>query len=414
MTQSPTIFLHTNPSGAKVWKVDVPVGIKPNGKPRFVRRTASTKREAHAEGLRLQLEAAQGALAPEGKERFRSFALRWLEETKAPAVRQATVEDYRYKLEQYIFPVFGGRKVNEITSHNITGWLKDLQGSGKSNYTINGVRQVLGAVLKSALAFGLISKNPLQNVPRYRQSRHNTVYVCDPWTLSEAQEALKALRHTSVELFGVLLIYLGLRKSEVIGLKWCDFDFEKSTLTVHRSVREIGIFQEDGTRKTGVAEEEPKTSASQRTLPLSKSVLEAVMRHRADPKRQRFMDAQSWVFSTQSGTVQRPGSLRRTFNRVLESNGVRRIRIHDIRHTTIVFALEAGTPIESVSQAAGHTRIDTTKSIYAPHVQKLSDRFAHDVANFITDDFAEQELRELIDQTAHAHPPNPSGGRGES
>ncbi len=126
------------------------------------------------------------------------------------------------------------------------------------------------------------------------------------------------------------------------------------------------------------------------------------------------MDAQSWVFSTQSGTVQRPGSLRRTFNRVLESNGVRRIRIHDIRHTTIVFALEAGTPIESVSQAAGHTRIDTTKSIYAPHVQKLSDRFAHDVANFITDDFAEQELRELIDQTAHAHPPNPSGGRGES
>ena len=84
MTRSPTIFTYTNPSGVVVWKADVQVGVKPNGKPRFTRLTASTKKEATRLAIDAQIRAHHGALAPEGKERLGSFAPRWLSDTKAP------------------------------------------------------------------------------------------------------------------------------------------------------------------------------------------------------------------------------------------------------------------------------------------------------------------------------------------
>ena len=406
MTRSPTIFTYTNPSGVVVWKADVQVGVKPNGKPRFTRLTASTKKEATRLASDAQIRAHHGALAPEGKERLGSFAPRWLSDTKAPEVRLATAEDYRYKLEHYILPTFGDRPLVAISTADVTAWLKQLHDSGKSNYTISGVKQVLGAVMKAAVTYGFISRNPVANAPAYRKSRRTTVNVREPWTRDEAQQVLTAIRGESIELFATLLIYLALRKSEALGLKWADLDFTTSTVTIKRSIREITVTQADGTRKTTTVEGDPKTNSSRRTLVLTQPVLEVLMRHRNRIENPRRLEPDAWVFSSPSGNVQRPGNLARSFNRLLEKNQLRRIRIHDIRHTALLLAIETGIPIEAVSQGAGHSRLDTTKSIYAPYSQTLADTFSQDLSRSLSGDRIDSRLRELLaGETVKIPPP---------
>ena len=411
MTRAPTVFAHTNPSGKVVWKVDVQVGANPNGRPRFTRFTAATKREAHQLGQHAQLQAMQGALAPEGRERFSSFALRWLYDNKAPQVRQPTIDDYRYKLEQYILPVFGPRPLADISTQDVTTWLKQLHREGKANYTINGIRQVINAVMKAAVAYGHILKNPVTNAPSYRKSRRDMVNVKEPWTRDEAQRVLAGARGTPVELFAVLLIYFGLRKSEALGLKCSDFDFEQGLFTINRSIRESSTFQSDGSRKTVVLEGDPKTPSSRRSLALSPAVIEAVMRHRARITQPDLLETNQWVFTTAQGTVQRPGTLARMLHKVLDVHHIRRIRIHDIRHTALVMAIENGTPIEAVSQGAGHSRLDTTKSIYAPYSQTLANRFSQAVANCLSVEPIDDQLHRLLNEEAHL-PPGTTRGWG--
>jgi len=399
----------SNPSGKRVWKVDVQVGVKPNGRPRFVRRTAPTKSAALRLGQQIMADAANGALAPQGRELFHSFALRWLYDTKAPQVREATTHDYRYKLETYILPTFGKRPIAQINTNDVTGWLKELHCSGKSNFTINGVRQVLNAVMRAALSNGYIVRNPVTNTPVYRRTRRDMVNVKEPWSLSEAQQVLAAVRNSPVELFTVLLVYFGLRKSEALGLKWSDFDFDSGTFTINRSIREVQTFRPDGSRRTVVVEGDTKTLSSRRTLVLSPRVVEAILRHRDNIDHPVLRDGAAWVFSTKHGTVQRPGTVQRMLHRVLEAHNIRRIRIHDIRHTAVVLAIESGTPIEAVSQGAGHTRLDTTKSIYAPYSQTLANTFSNNVANYLSVNPIDDQLQELLTQGAIL-PPAANGG----
>ena len=91
---------------------------------------------------------------------------------------------------------------------------------------------------------------------------------------------------------------------------------------------------------------------------------------------------------------------------MLEKNQLRRIRIHDIRHTALLLAIETGIPIEAVSQGAGHSRLDTTKSIYAPYSQTLADTFSQDLSRSLSGDRIDSRLRELLaGETVKIPPP---------
>lgn len=394
--RAPTAFQVRNPSGTRVWKADVQTGIKPNGKPRMKRVTAPTKKEVLEKASEVSLRARNGELAPQGQELFKTFATRWLNQIKAPQVRTLTTEDYRYKLDHWILPVFGHQRLEAITSAQISQWLQELSRSGASNATINGVRRVLGAVMRSAVSDGVISKNPVANTPVYRRDRRHTVNVQEPWTLEEARAALAAVKNTPSELFGTLLLYFGLRKSEVIGLKWSDFDFEAPTFTIRRSIREAPITDREGLRRHKLVEDDPKTASSRRTLKISRPVGDALMRHREVQQASGYFDPRGWVFTSSSGGLQSPSSAQRRLQRILAKHGIRHIRIHDIRHTSIILALGEGTPIEAVSQGAGHSRLDTTKSIYAPYVQSLADRYSDDLSRTLNPNTVEDELEGLL------------------
>ena len=401
-------FKFANPSGEEVWKARVHTGQHPNGEPRFTQVTAKSKKDVTDLAQKREIEARQGALAPEGKEHFESFALRWLEQTKGPTVRESTAADYRYKLDRYIFPVFGKRPLKEIKSRDITAFLKDLKNKGMANYSISAIRQVLNAVMKEATVHDYISKNPVANTPIYKKTRRDTVLVKEPWTKSEALQVLQAIQVKPVELFGRLALYLGLRKSEILGLQWADFDLENARLTINRSMREVSIYQPDGSRRTEMVEQDPKTETSRRTLVLTEPILESLLRHKDQIADKGLVKPNSWVFTTRFGTPQRPATIAAQLNKVLDSHNIRRIRIHDMRHTAVVLGLESGMPIEAISQGAGHSRLDTTKSIYAPYCQTLADTFSNGLSNYLTGDAMEHQLRQLLEEETSL----PAAGKG--
>lgn len=385
--QEGTVFPYQNRSGKTVWKVEVTVGHYPDGRRRRVRKTAETKTEALRLKNQLLHEAHQGELALAGNERFGEFATWWFETIKKDQVRPATYADYKERYLRWIAPVFGHRRLADISSRDIANWMADLDKRGYAPKTINGSRQILRMTLQAAVDHDRIRKNPSLAVPA-KKTVGTYRYVQQPWTKEEASNALLALQGTELQLPIVLAMVLGLRRGEILGLKWSDFSFESGTIAIQRARREYRDIAFDGKTRSLVETTETKTSSSNRTLRLGALVQSAVMSHRELQQTKSFYDEDGWVFATRTGNPISPTRLSKLFHHFQRDHGLRRIRFHDLRHSAASISLAAGTRLEAVSQVLGHSRIDITKAIYAPQVEALGDEYVLNIDSFLLSDLS--------------------------
>jgi integrase len=381
--------VETRANGRKVWRVEVALETLPNGRVRKTRRTASSRAEALK--LRRDLNALKlrGGLTPLSQEVFGAFALGWVRAVKAPAVKEATAADYEYRVRKYLIPYLGQKRIVEIGAPEIQAWSSRLQQQGLGSKTINGARRVLFGIFKHAQRQGLIVTNPVGAVESVRRNEDEITQVRECWTLGEAQEALKAAKDfPEIDLFLHLAIYCGLRHGEILGLAWSSIDTEKGAVTVSATLRDFVEITPDGSSHRASKLTSPKTKASFRTIPVGSEVLEAIKRHKKWQAKRQVAAGQGWtesgfVFTSGIGTPIAQTNNLKTFKRFIRSKGLRYIRIHDIRHTTAVLALEAGASLEWVSQAFGHRSLEITKTVYAPYVQALNDRFAFSLTTYL-------------------------------
>jgi integrase len=174
-----------------------------------------------------------------------------------------------------------------------------------------------------------------------------------------------------------------MRKGEILALRWSDINFDNGTLRVQRSRGERRVIGNSGEIFIELCEGPPKTLASVRTLPMG-DVLSRVLRELRDTQ---FCSSEvlldKHVVIGANGAPLSPSYLTRRFNRKLKESGLRRIRIHDLRHTVAYLALESGVALEEISQGFGHNGVEVTKRTYAPAVQALSDRFANQLSQIL-------------------------------
>jgi integrase len=166
-------------------------------------------------------------------------------------------------------------------------------------------------------------------------------------------------------------------------------DLENSTLAVHTSLRSFVQFSAQSSPVRVVRLTSPKTAGSVRSFTIGGDLAAAFRRHQEWQQLRGLAVSEGWasatlVFATRHGTPTSLTNNTRTFKRFLARNGFRSIRVHDLRHTAAVLALEAGASLEWVSQAFGHTSMEITKSVYAPYVQKLNDRFTETLGAYLT------------------------------
>lgn len=369
-----SIFKSVAPNGKTRWKVEVTIGHNQDGTRRRTRRTATSY--AHALKLRRQLVTDRDdyTLSFENPT-LDSFALWWIREVRAKRVKGATAADYEHRYRKTISPYLGNRRVSDIRAHDVTAWMTAL-GDDYSTSSINGSLRVLKMVLGGAVDHDHCRANAASSISPIRRPERPRDGLEGPWDASEARRAVEAAKRHGFGVAIVLGVVLGMRRGEILALRWGDVGFNQQGIRVHRSLRESVRYQADGRGLMVTEEGGPKTPASRRIIPLSEEITQFLFDRMSLSPGAPFDTDHRYVLSVGDGcSPMTTGRFRRGFASFVKYADLRPVRFHDLRHTAATVALENGVRIESVSQALGHSRIDTTKAIYAPFVNGLNSEF---------------------------------------
>lgn len=371
-----SVYEHVSVSGRKTWKVEVEVGKKPDGSRRRIRRTARSLKEAHELRRELLRLADEQRVGMNPSQLFGPYAEWWVREIKSVKVRTATASDYEHRLRKHIQPVFSHRKLGEITARDVTAWMNNLSRGGYSSATVNGALQVLKAIFRFAHQEGLIAFSPVSSVPRLARRVDAPTQVREPLNADEARRLLSVCTDEPTGIGIVASLLLGLRRSEVLGLKWSDIDLERGIVRVQRGVREVSVYDAGGGGTSRIEVNEPKTASSRRQLSIPDGLLWRLKSRRIELEMFGNYEESHWVVSANGQAPMRPRPLSEALGRALRAADVRKIRFHDLRHSAATLSLAAGARIEAVSQILGHSGIEITKKTYAPYVAALSAEFS--------------------------------------
>ncbi|NLG85545.1 MAG: tyrosine-type recombinase/integrase [Firmicutes bacterium] len=245
-----------------------------------------------------------------------------------------------------------------------------------SSRTIRLMHAVLHNALDQAVKNGLISRNVAEFVSLPRQEKKE-IRVLSP----EDQERLLAVldRHRLGTAF-LLILATGLRRSEVLALRWSDLDLSAGTMPSSRGLVEIRDRTQEKGKRLKLAFQEVKTAAGRRTIPLPKMAITALEKHRArqDEEKaflgERYQD-QGLVFATETGRPIHPRNFAYVLERLLVEAGIPRVGLHALRHSFATRLLEAGEHPKVVQELLGHTQVSLTLDVYS-HVSTALKRQA--------------------------------------
>ena len=393
MTSTPSIFEYVNPSGKKVYKIEAVIGSK-NGRRVRTRRTAHSLAEAKRIRQELSAMSFSGDLQIKTSVTVNDFGEYFISSAKSGRIKESTKADYLVRLARHIRPYLGRIKIASLSAGEINSWMAQLKREGYSVSTINSARRMLHAICKQAVREEVINRNPVELTDSYRRLIGDYSSVRPPWSEQEVLRALAASRNSEFDLFLHIALLTGLRRGEILGLQWRDIDIDNGQIHINGTLKELRRVLPSGDGLIELMKDTPKTAASNRTVGLPWPVAEAIMRHRELQKRRQKSAAKwqetSWVFTSDVGSAVYPSNFLTAYKKFLEHKGLRYIRIHDLRHTMAQLALAKGIRIEGVSETLGHTRIDTTKTIYAARVLQL----ALDTPHLLAESLLSLELKD--------------------
>lgn len=331
-----------------------------------------TRREVQ-EQLKIALrEQQQGTLITTPQQTIEQFLNQWLASHKA-IVRIRTYERYEQFVRIHLIPEIGYIQLQKLTAIQINNLYLKL-GKRLSSSTLNTLHMMLHKALEDAVRWGLLVRNVCDAVSAPRR----THYEIKPLTKEQAQLLLDTAKEDSLEALWVLALTTGMRRGEVLALKWQDINFEQGMLQVRR------IF----TRVKGVRyiESEPKTEKSRRSIMLTTVAVETLKRHRIHLLEAKLQAGPAWVehdlvFCTSFGTPVNPNWVLERFKKLLKKAGLPNMRFHDLRHSIATILLSMGTHPKVVQELLGHNRIQETVDTYSQvlptihkeAIQKLED-----------------------------------------
>jgi len=337
--------------------------------------------------LRLHEQARKGPVATTTPT-LADYLSYWLSVVVEPNLKPLPAATYETLVRLYITPSLGRTRIDRLTVRDIRAWINTLrqtcqccaQGkdakrpSGKrrccaigkccnaiaSDRTIRDARGVLRSALSNAMTEELISRNVAALIPVRARRTHRL----KPWSVEEARQFLEAAKSHGDSLYAayVLILVLGLRKGEVLGLTWENVNLDVAEVDIGWQLQRV---------RRQLLHRETKTDASEATLPLP-DICVAVLRQRyedQDAERRLATPSEEWdeiglVFTGQHGSPIDPRHFNRRFHAMCDRAGVRRIRVHDTRHTcaSLMAALDVHPRVAMA--VLRHSNIAVTMDIY--------------------------------------------------
>lgn len=353
-----------NPSGTWTMIVDLP-NDPATGKRRQKRVTADTRKELETKAAAVIHTAETGFIEPRAVT-FGAFYERWCE-AKAPTLSPSTARRYRDSGRLHLTAI-AGMKLPRITPGDVQRLYAELLASGLSGTSVRHLHNTLHCALSDAVKWGLVARNVCDAVDPPARSR----VEMKTWNPQQASAFLAAAASDELEALWRLAITTGMRRGELLGLKWADVDFDGNALSVRRS-----LSRGDTSR---LIEREPKTQAGRRRIALSLETIESLRRHRVRQLEYRLSvgivyEDRDLVFANPFGVYIHPNTLARDFARLTRAANLPRIRFHDLRHTSATLLLAEGVHPKIVQERLGHSDIAMTLNRYShvtPHMQSAA------------------------------------------
>jgi integrase len=332
------------------WEVRLWVGS------RRLQRTVSTQREALA--LRDQLKAqAQSGLTPSNVtvgevlddfmdhgERIRDWA-------------PATTRSYESAIRLHIRPALGRRKLAALKVPDVQRWVNSLTEAGHSARHVAHVRGVLRSAVGHAQRMELVERNvgALVTVPRQRRPEFNVL------SASQVRDLLATLEGHRLQGLFATAVMLGLRRGELIALRWSDVNLDIRSLDVRRTGARIGGEYVEGP---------PKSARSRRTIAIPRVLVDELRRHRARIHAERLRLGPDWIdedraFPNESGGPLGATTIRKTLNGATDRADLPHLRVHDCRHIAASMLIAVGGSLSAVQELLGHATQSLTADLYA-------------------------------------------------
>ena len=340
------------------WEGRIVVGHKENGDSIFRYVYARTQKEL-TEKMHRKLNEYQGVeLTEDSKMTLGCWLDLWLEKYMRNTIRSSTFDSYKHMIESYVKPNLGNKTIAFVNSNDIQKMYIKVKKEGRINYhpklgkslsdsTIVRLHNMLHKALDDAVKEHLIPKNPTAGTKPPKKPKPE-LQILNEEQLERFMDAIKddIMWH---DLFYTELT-TGLRRGELCGLKWTDFDEREGTLKINRSVSHD--------KKDGIIEGETKTGQGKRVIILPQSTFDLL-------KERKLKSHSEWIFDNPLKS-ERPVSPCSAYNRmkvILKKANLPNIRFHDLRHTFATTALANGMDVKTLSSIIGHVSSETTLDI---------------------------------------------------
>ena len=323
-------------------------------------REQEERQRKEAELAELTKNTHPDALLP-----FTDYIEKWLYSAR-PSLATTTYQSYSNMIKARILPYFKplGLQLQEVTPQHIEDFYQTILDDNCTTNTVIHYHSILRKAMQVAVKKDIILKNPVDKVQRPKKN----VYHGNFYTEEEMLTLFDAVSGDPLELCVKIAAYYGLRRSEVLGLRWDAIDLERKTICIKHKVIEAEV---DGKFRP-VGEDVLKTKSSFRTLPLIPAVEKLLLEEKEKQemfrrlfKKSYCRDYLDYICVDQTGNLLRPNYVTEHFAWLVQKYDLKKIRFHDLRHTCASLLLSNGISMKQIQIWLGHSTFATTADIYA-------------------------------------------------
>lgn len=360
------------------WFFVVDVATPDGTRRQMKRRGFATKKAAEAAEAIIVAEQARGVFVRPSRVTVKSFLLdEWLPARRG-AIKPSTAASYEQMIGSYVIPQVGGLELGKVDGATLNALYALLLADGRTGAsgrrgglapkTVRNVAGMLHRAFADAVRWRKIAANPCDAADQPRRAEVELAV----WTGEQMRAFLAVSADDRLAPMWRLLLTTGMRRGELLGLRWTDVDFASGRLTIRQTRGMVESRVEAGT---------PKTRAGSRTIavdPVTVAALKAWKRQQAVERLAMgagWQDLDGLIVLEPDGTAVHPQVLSRRFKAAARRVGLPVIRLHDTRHSYATAALAAGVPVKVLSQRLGHSDVGVTLRIYA-HVMPGDDEAA--------------------------------------